>query len=113
MEKMMSEDTKITKGSGNVFKDLGFPNPEEHQMKADLIRRLGTIIEDRGYTQIQTSKIIGLGQADLSKLLRGRVRGYSIGRLLAFLMALDNDIEIVIKKRPKNRKTSRMVVVAA
>jgi predicted XRE-type DNA-binding protein len=109
----MSKDSKITKGSGNVFKDLGFPNPEEHQMKAELIRRLGIIIEDRGYSQIQTSKIIGLGQADLSKLLRGRVRGYSMDRLLGFLMALDNDIEIVIKKRPKNRKTSRMIVVAA
>jgi predicted XRE-type DNA-binding protein len=109
----MVEDTEVTKGSGNVFKDLDFPNPEEHQMKAELVRRLGAIMQDRGYTQIRTSKIIGLGQADLSKLLRGRVRGYSMDRLFGFLMALDNDIEIVIKERPKHRKKSRMVIIAA
>jgi predicted XRE-type DNA-binding protein len=109
----MTEDNKITKGSGNVFTDLGFANPQEHQMKADLVLRLSVIMKERGHTQLKTAKIIGLGQADLSKLLRGQFRGYSLNRLLGFIMALDNDIEIIIKKRPTNRKTSRMTIVAA
>lgn len=109
----MNDEPNVTKGSGNVFKDLEFPNPEEHQHKAELIRRLGLIIKDRGLTQVQTGKIIGLSQGDVSTLLRGRVRGYSLNRLLGFIMALDNDIEIIIKKRPKNRKISRFVVTAA
>ena len=113
MAKQKIEDIEVTRGSGNVFKDLGFPDPETHQMKADLVFRLSTIMKERGYNQTKTAKRIGIGQPDLSKLLRGRFRGYSLARLLGFIMALDKDVDIVIRERPNKRKQSRIMVTAA
>lgn len=100
-----------TKGSGNVFEDLGFDRPEEEQAKAQLVRQLRTIIEGRKLTQTAAGEIIGLPQPDLSQLLRGRTRGYTVDRLLRFLMAFDRDIEIRIKKKPKSRRSGRMAVI--
>lgn len=102
-----------TKGSGNVFEDMGFDRPEEDQAKAQLVRQLRIIIEDRKLTQAAAGAIIGLPQPDLSQLLRGRTRGYTVDRLLRFLMALDRDIEIRIKKKPKSRRAGRMAVTTA
>ncbi len=102
----------VTEGSGNVFEDLGFDRPSEEQTKAGLVRELRAIIEDRGLTQAAAGDVIGLAQPDLSQLLRGRTRGFTVDRLLRFLMAFDRDIEIRIKKRPKSRRESRMAVTA-
>ena len=100
----------VTKSGGNVFEDLGFDRPCEEQTKAHLVRELRTIIEGRKLTQTTAGERIGLAQPDLSQLLRGRTRGYTVDRLLRFLMAFDRDIDIRIRKRPKSRRQSRIVV---
>ncbi len=103
----------VTRGSGNVFEDLGFERPAEERTKAELVRELRAIIAERQLTQRAAAEIIGLKQPDISQLLRGRTRGYSVERLLRFLMAFDRDIEIRIKRRPKSRQESRIAVTAA
>ncbi len=108
----MTDNEIVTEGSGNVFADLGFDRPLEEQAKASLVREIRTIIDDRDLTQTQAGKIIGLPQPDLSQLLRGRTRGFTVDRLLRLIMALDRDIEIRITKRPKSRLESRMAVTA-
>ena len=84
-------------GSRNVFKDIGVPNAEEHLVKAQLVFKIDTIMKDRGLKQIEAADLFGIRQPDISKMLRGELRQFSVERLLRFLVALDQDVEIIIK----------------
>ena len=84
-------------GSGNVFQDIGVPNPEEHLVKAQLVFRIDGIIKQRQLKQIEVADLLGIRQPDVSKMLRGEFRQFSVERLLRFLVALDQDVEIVVK----------------
>ena len=84
-------------GSRNVFKDIGIPNAEEHLIKAQLVFKIDTIMKDRGLKQVEIADLFGVRQPDISKMLRGEFRQFSVERLLRFLVALDQDVEIVIK----------------
>ena len=86
-------------GSRNVFKDLGLPNAEEHMVKAQLMYKIDTIMKDRGLKQAEAADLLGIKQPDVSKMLRGEFRQFSVERLLRFLVALDQDVEIVIRPR--------------
>lgn len=95
---MKVKDTKIERGSGNVFKDLGYPDADVHQLKAELVARIDEIIRQRGLTQVETARLLGLSQPDVSRLLRGSFREYSMERLLRLLTGLGRDVEIVIRR---------------
>jgi predicted XRE-type DNA-binding protein len=84
-------------GSGNVFKDLGVPNAEEHLVKAQLVFKIDGIMKERRLTQVQAAALFGVRQPDVSMMLRGEFRQFSVERLLRFLVALDQDVEIVIR----------------
>ena len=84
-------------GSGNVFKDIGVPNAEEHLVKAQLVFKIDTIMKVRRLKQIEAADLFGIKQPDVSKMLRGEFRQFSVERLLRFLVALDQDVEIVVK----------------
>jgi predicted XRE-type DNA-binding protein len=84
-------------GSGNVFKDLGIPNAEEHLVKAQLVFKIDTIMKDRGLKQAAAADLLGIKQPDVSKMLRGDFKQFSVERLLRFLVALNHDVEIVVK----------------
>ena len=86
-------------GSRNVFKDLGLPNAEEHLVKAQLVYKIDTIMKERDLKQTETARLLGVKQPDVSKMLRGEFRQFSVERLLRFLVALDQDVEIVVKPR--------------
>ena len=92
----MSKKKKQT-GSLNVFKDLGLPNAEEHFIKAQLVFKIDTLMKERGLKQIEAAALLGIKQPDVSKMLRGEFRQFSVERLLHFLVALDQDVEIVVK----------------
>jgi predicted XRE-type DNA-binding protein len=84
-------------GSGNVFKDLGIPNAEEHLVKAQLVFKIDAIMKSRGLRQAETAKLLRIKQPDVSKMLRGDFRQFSVERLMRFLVALDQDVEIVVR----------------
>lgn len=84
-------------GSRNVFKDIGVPNAEEHLVKAQLVFKIDTILRDRRLKQVEAADLFGIRQPDISKTLRGEFRQFSVERLLRFLVALDQDVEIVVK----------------
>lgn len=109
---MSTEEVKIERGSGNVFADLGRPDADAHQLKADLVTRIDEIIRRRRLTQTQAAELLGLSQPDVSRLLRGNFREYSIERLLRLLMALGHDVDIVIRK-PKSRRQGKLSIDAA
>jgi predicted XRE-type DNA-binding protein len=96
MEKVMSKKS-YEMGSGNVFKDLGIPNAEEHLVKAQLVFKIDTIMKDRGLKQAASADLLGIKQPDVSKMLRGDFKQFSVERLLRFLVALNQDVEIVVK----------------
>jgi predicted XRE-type DNA-binding protein len=84
-------------GGRNVFNDLGKPKADEHRIKAKLVFKIDTILKERGLKQVEAAGLIGIRQPDVSKMLRGEFRQFSVERLLRFLVALDQDVEIVVK----------------
>ena len=101
----MTKTIDHEESSGNVFADLGVPQPEEAQLKADLAIRVTQLIEERGLTQQEAAAVLGITQPYVSKLMRGQLRGFSVERLLRFLVSLGQEIDVVI--RPKAESTQR------
>jgi predicted XRE-type DNA-binding protein len=98
---MTKRKIDVYTGSGNVFADLGLPNPEERLLKANIVSELHRLIKQRGLTQVKAAKLIGIHQPDLSLLLRGDFDDYSVDRLMKMLTAFEQDIEIVMKPNRK------------
>jgi predicted XRE-type DNA-binding protein len=94
----------ITRGSGNVFADLGFPDAEERQTKLRLAYALNAIMDARRLTQAAAAARFGLNQPRVSALRDYKLEGFSVERLMTLLNALDQDVEIVIRKKPRSRR---------
>jgi predicted XRE-type DNA-binding protein len=90
--------------SGNVFADLGIENPEEEFTKAKLVWEIEQIIKKKKLTQTAAADIMGINQPKVSALLRRKLEGFSVERLIHFLNALGQDIDIVVRPKPRNRK---------
>ena len=97
-------------GSRNVFKDIGVPNAEEHLVKAQLVFKIDTIMKQRGLKQVEAAALFGVRQPDVSKMLRGELRQFSVERLLRFLVALDQDVQIVVKPHHDTRNAAALQV---
>jgi predicted XRE-type DNA-binding protein len=82
---------------GNVFADIGLPNAQEHLVKAQLVYKIDGLMKARDLKQVAAAKLFGIRQPDVSKMLRGDFRQFSVERLLRFLVALGQDVEIVVK----------------
>ena len=108
-----SKSKAITRGSGNVFADLGFPDAEERQTKLRLAYALNTIMVAQRLTQAAAAARLGLYQPKVSALRNYKLDGFSVERLMTLLNALDRDVEIVIRAKPRSRATARISVVAA
>jgi predicted XRE-type DNA-binding protein len=102
---------QIKEGSGNVFADLGFPNAEREQLKAHLTLRIYRLIKQRGLTQAEAGKILGIRQPHVSALMRGQSGAFSVERLMDFLTALGQDVEITVK--PAGRAHGEVLVHVA
>lgn len=99
----MSKDSYEV-GSGNVFADAGVPNADEHLVKARLVYKIDTFLKQRGLKQVEAAGLFGIKQPDVSKMLRGDFRQFSVERLLRFLVALGQDVEIVVRP-PRDANT--------
>lgn len=91
----------VTKGSGNVFADLGLDNAGELQTRARLTHQIYSIIKGRGLKQKEAAQVLGLKQPDVSELMNGRFADFSVDRLLNLLVRLNQDVEIVIRPMPE------------
>ncbi len=107
----MSERDYI-ESSGNVFADLGTPRAEEAVAKAGLAQKIIDTIRARRITQVQAAALLGVDQPKISALSRGRLSGFSIDRLLRFLMLLGHDVEITVKSRSRARARLRVAWTA-
>ena len=109
--KKFTKRNNITAGSSNVFADLGIPNPEQELLKAELTLQIYRIIKQRKLTQTQAGKILGISQPHVSALARNRAGNFSVGRLLDFLTALGQNVEITV--RPARKEQGEMSVLLA
>lgn len=100
----------MEKSSGNVFADLGLPHPEQELIKAKLTLQIYRLIKQRGITQIEAGKILGIKQPHVSALMRNRSGAFSVERLMEFLTALGQDVEIAV--RPARREQGEISVLA-
>ena len=99
-------------GSQNIFADIGIPNAEEHLIKAQLVIKIDTLIQELNLTQIQAAKILGVKQPDVSKMLNGDFKQFSVERLMRFLVSLGQDVDIVVKPRVASLKEPAALRVA-
>ncbi len=95
--------TKKKQADGNVFADLSIPNPEQGLIKARLTLQIHRIIRDRGLTQVQAAALLHVKQPQVSMLMRNRAGNFSIGRLLDFLTALGQDVQITVRPTRKEQ----------
>jgi predicted XRE-type DNA-binding protein len=97
----MIDDITVTPGSGNVFADLGFDNPEEELLKAKLVREIRAIIKRRRLTQAKAADLMGLKQPDVSAISTGRTGKFTLDRLVRCLDKLDYRIEVVVRHKTR------------
>ena len=100
----MKKKSNCTEGSGNVFADLGIPNPEEALAKAEIVRQIHRTIKKKRLTQVKAAKALGISQPKISRLLRGYFENFSLERLFRFLNKLGQDIHISITEDPHDGK---------
>jgi predicted XRE-type DNA-binding protein len=109
--KIRKRAARVTEGSGNVFADLGLPNPEQEMLKAQLTLQIHTILKGSGMTQAEIGKILGVQQPQVSLLMRNRAGSFSVGRLMEFLTALRQDVEITV--RPTRKEHGAHFVISS
>lgn len=108
---MTSKSPAIHASGDNVFADLGLPDSETHALKAKLVAELYRLTTERGLTQTKAGDVMGITQPEVSRLFRGNFREYSVDRLLGFLTAFENDVEIVLQPRSSGTGRGRITVV--
>ena len=99
--------------SGNVFEDLGFPDAQEHLLRARIVTEIYSIIKSRNLTQTVAAAVLGITQPQVSRMLKGNFGEYSVDRLMRFLTLFDRDVDIVIRKKRSKKKHGKVTVKAA
>lgn len=103
--------TVTLQGTGNVFADIGVPDPEVALVKAQLASRIVDLIEARGLTQVQAAAILGTDQPRVSDIVRGSLQQFTADRLMRFITALDSDVEIAVHPGRRAREAGHLRVV--
>jgi predicted XRE-type DNA-binding protein len=106
-------DDDVTHGTRNVFEDLGHADAAERQAKLRLAFALNRVLEKRALTQAEAAKLLGVTQPKVSALRNYKIAAFSVERLMTLLTALDQDVRIVIRRKPRSRRSARISVVAA
>jgi predicted XRE-type DNA-binding protein len=105
--------TRMRQRSGNVYTGPGVQNPEEHALKAELLRQIAARLEAEGLTQTAAAERLGISQPDVSRMLSGNFRQFSVERLLRFLVTLEQDIDIRVRPAQTSRSKGALTVIAA
>jgi len=103
----------VVESSGNAFADLGLRDADEKQTKVRLAVAVNRLLEAKRLSQAKSAHLLGINQPKISALANYRLEGFSVERLMHFLNALDRDVEIVIRAKPRSRRKARIVVTAA
>ena len=110
---MAKKSNSLVASSGNAFADLGLPAAEEKRTKVRLAVAINQIIHKRHLSQTGAADLLEINQPKVSALANYQLDGFSVERLLRFLNALGRDVEIVVRRKPKSRKSGKILVTAA
>jgi predicted XRE-type DNA-binding protein len=102
---------RITKSSGNVYADLGLKNAEEHALKAELVHQIAAALKEEGLNQTEAARRLRIAQPDVSRMLNGHFRQFSVERLMRFLVALGQDVEIIVRPAGVRRSKGAQLTV--
>jgi predicted XRE-type DNA-binding protein len=96
----------VTKGSGNIFRDLGFSEERSVELilKRSLLQALQETIRGRGWKQVEAAARLGIDQAKVSKILAGQMAGFSVERLVHYLSLLGQDVEVTVRRAPRGQR---------
>jgi predicted XRE-type DNA-binding protein len=94
---MSKQSQAVNEGSENIFSDIGLPDAESHFLKAQIVAELYRLTDNRNLTQSKAGALMGISQPEVSRLFKGHFREYSVDRLMNFLTAFNQDVEIVVK----------------
>ncbi|MGO9004536.1 MAG: helix-turn-helix domain-containing protein [Beijerinckiaceae bacterium] len=111
MVKKRETDAPVIESSGNVFADMGLPEPDEELTKAQLASHIRQVIKRRRLTQVAAAARMGIDQPKVSALLNGRLTNFSSERLMRLLTALGQDVDITVRTKPRNRAHGRVRVI--
>jgi len=106
--------SRVRQRRGSAYTGPEVQNQEEHALKAELLRQIAARLEAEGLTQTAAAERLGVSQPDVSRMLSGNFRQFSVERLLRFLVLLGQDIEIRVRPAQSSRPTgARISVIAA
>ena len=105
----MAKKIEVEISSGNVFADLGFPNPEEMLAKAGLVYKINNLIKQKNLTQVEAAELLGIDQPKISLLKKGNLAGFSLERLFRSLNILGQDVTISVTKASPKKKSQLSV----
>ena len=108
MKTKLIDGVEIHESSGNVFADLGLPDPEKHMIKAQLVDAIIDAMDRFKLTQAQAAEQMGLTQPKVSEMIRGHFSGISERKLMDCLNRLGYDIEIRLKAPRKSSTAAGM-----
>jgi predicted XRE-type DNA-binding protein len=109
----MSKRVDYEVSSGNVFRDLGLPDADELDIKANLAIKISQIIARRGLSQIKAAAVLGVDQPKVSAIVRGRLEKFSIERLCEFLTRLGCDVNIRVREKSKPARGRMRIQIAS
>jgi len=107
----MNKRLTVQSSSGNIFADLDLDNPEERLVKAELARKISSIIAAQNLTQAEAATLLSIDQPKVSALVNGKLSGFSTAWLFRFLNALGSDVEIVVKPKSLTQAQTRVVAL--
>jgi predicted XRE-type DNA-binding protein len=107
----MTNPVEHETSSGNVFADIGLPDAADHLVKAKLVFKIDALLKERGLKQSEAAALLGVKQPDISKMLHGGFRQFSVERLMRFLVALGQDVEIVVKPHVSSQRAAELHVL--
>ncbi len=95
------DDLAVVRGSGNVFRDLGLPNPDLEQLRAILAARIVRVLDEERLTVRRAQELTGVAAADFSRLRRAKLRRFTVDRLMAVLDRLGQEVEVAVTVHPR------------
>mgnify|MGYP003375682379 FL=1 len=109
---MTTPQIDFENGSGNVFRDIGLDDADELFTRAALGCQIVKIIKEHGYTQAETSKLLGIKQPEVSALMRAKFHRFSQERLISFLNKLDLKVTIQISQHHRGEPFQQVDTLA-
>ncbi len=110
MAKRATKHIPIEASSGNVFADLGLPDAEDLDTKVRLAVKINRLVATQRLNQVAAAARLNVSQPKISALKNYRLEGFSVERLMRFIMALGEDVEISFRPRKTAGSHGRLLV---